>query len=76
MKLSEEQLKFLHDELGIKPEDIAEISADDWRKIREQCFDIEVSEVVDSDNGEGEISDRGAIAADIASIKYSMLTAD
>lgn len=75
MQLTEGQLQFLQDEFDAKPADIENIERKDWQKIREKCFDIEVAEAVNADNNDSEISDRGEIAASIASIKYSELTA-
>lgn len=75
MQLNEEQLRFLKKEFGVSSDRIQRMEKAEWQEIREKCFDIEVEEAVAADFGEGEISDHGEIAASIASIKYSELTA-
>lgn len=68
IRLSDEQIKFIEDEFGINKEELLTVTKDTWHGIREKCFDIELDEITDED-----CSERGELASDIASIKYSQL---
>lgn len=68
IKLSDEQIKFLNDEFGITKGKLINITKEEWHDIREKCFDIELDEMTDEDTTE-----RGELASDIVSIKYSQL---
>ncbi len=74
MKLSEKQLDFLKTEFGITKEDIGKMTADQWKEIREKCFNIEADELMDlGDDEEAEESERCKLATSIADIKFSQL---
>lgn len=47
MDLNERQLDFLKEELNITEEDIEKMTADKWESVREQCFWIEVDELME-----------------------------
>ena len=76
MILTEEQLRFLEHEFGVTAEDVAKMTGAEWRALRLKCFDIEVAEVMDAREIGEDITDRGALAADIVSIKFCKLHSD
>lgn len=69
VNLTEEELEFLNEEFGLSEDDIRKMTKDSWTEIREKCFFIEADEFDESDN----CTEKGELAADIASIKYSKL---
>lgn len=60
-------LRFIEDEFGLSRKELEAFSKDAWHELRMKCFDIECSGI----DEEGECSDRGEIAADIASMLYA-----
>ena len=56
----------MKEEFGLKKEDVQKMSKDEWHDLRMKCFDIECSEI----DAEGECSERGEVAADVASMLY------
>lgn len=79
MNLSREQLLFLKKELDITEEDIKNMSAKEWGRVREECFFIEADELYDLEIEETkqgttlEESERCQLATSIADIKFSQL---
>jgi len=63
IKLDNEQYEFLKNELGIEKEDVQIMEKGEWQKVREQCFDIEVYELLTY--GENCNTERYLIAASI-----------
>lgn len=82
MKLNDEQLQFLKEELNLKKEDIQKMSSEEWIAVREKCFYIEADELLDLEYYEDKIGNirtteqetqRCMIATSIADMKYSQL---
>jgi len=67
LNLREDMIQFLADEFDLSEADLLVISKNDWNKIREKCFFIECDETLES------CSERGELASDIASLKFSEL---
>ncbi|MCD8295008.1 MAG: hypothetical protein LUE27_07190 [Clostridia bacterium] len=65
MKFSEKELEFLKNEFGYTENQIDNFSEDELSDLTDECFDIEVDEVVAADDGNGDVSERGETAADI-----------
>ena len=49
MGFSDEQKRFLTDELGINESDYSDMSCAEWEDVQMKCFDIEVDEVMDAE---------------------------
>lgn len=77
MKLTQEQLNFLEEELGVTQKNIAHMSIEEWREVRGQCFDIETDELLALQEEGYSIdeytTDREELASSIASIDYKDL---
>ena len=71
MRISAEQQKFLIREFGLM--DLISAGLDELREIRERCFDIEVCESMKSDDGDGELSQRGEIAVELVNILLPLI---
>lgn len=65
MKFSKKELEFLKSEFGYTEDQINNLSEDELSDLTDKCFDIEVDEVVATDDGDGDVSERGETAADI-----------
>lgn len=64
--LNDEQVKFICNELDTDEETIKAMSDDDFSDLYDKIADIEISETIKA--GEGELSKRGLIAADIVTV--------
>ena len=71
MRISSEQREFLVSEFGLM--DLVSAELDELREIRERCFDIEVHESMKSDDGDGELSQRGEIAVALVDILLPLI---
>ena len=69
INLSHEELNFLYETFGLTVEDIENMDKHAWTEIREKCFFIEADEFDENDM----CTERGELAADIASVKFSNL---
>ena len=75
LNLKENQVKFIQNELGISKEKLECISKEEWRKIREDCFEISIDELLDEHGHAVEyVTERCMMAESIADVKYSELT--
>lgn len=70
MGFSDEQKRFLTDELGINESDYSDMSCAEWEDVQMKCFDIEVDEVMDAEENQTSISDRGNIAVSLIDYIY------
>jgi len=71
MSISSEQREFLIREFGLI--DLISVELDELREIRERCFDIEVHESMKSDDGDGELSNRGRIAVELVDVLLPLI---
>lgn len=55
--LNEQQQKFLEEKFAIKVEDIEKMNLEDWKKVREDCFEIETDELLDYEEAGGNCDD-------------------
>lgn len=71
LNLKDEQVEFIQKELGISKEELEIISKDGWKRIREECFNISVDELLDDDgNAVDDVTSRCIMAESIADMKY------
>lgn len=74
LNLTDKQIEFLEKEIGTKKADLENVDKEEWRAIREKCFDISVDELLDEvGNAVETVSSRCVMAESIADIKYSQL---
>ncbi len=74
LNLKDKQIEFIENELGIGKEELENINKDDWRKIREKCFNLSVDELLDKyGHAIDNVTERCIIAESIADMKYSEL---
>lgn len=71
MCISLEQREFLIREFALT--DLISVGLNELREIRERCFDIEVHESMKSDDGDGELSQRGQIAVEMVDILLPLI---
>lgn len=75
MNLTNEQIRFLIDELGISETKLKEASKSEWNDIKIKMFDIESEELLSlSENGydiDEVTTDRAEIAGEIANLMYA-----
>ncbi len=70
MGFSDEQKEFLANELGINESDYSHMSCAEWEDVRMKCFDIEVDEVMDAEENQAPVSERGNIAVSLIDYIY------
>lgn len=74
LNLKDEQIEFIENELGISEKELENINKDDWRKIREKCFNLSVDELLDEDGyAIDDVTEKCIMAESIADMKYSEL---
>ncbi len=73
LNLTDDQLKFLESEFSLKEADISRMTLEEWHKVREDSFDVEVEEALKEETGEEIDWWRCNTAASIADIMYSQL---
>ena len=71
-KLTDKSIEFIEKEFGKSKEDVKQMSMEQWHELRLKCFEIECSEI----DSEGECSERGTDAANIASLKYAAVKSE
>ncbi len=57
IRLNEKQIKFLDKKFGCKKDDIEKMDIEEWRKIREMCFEIETDESLDFEKADKDCDD-------------------
>ncbi|MGN0565987.1 MAG: hypothetical protein ACI4J1_09265 [Ruminiclostridium sp.] len=73
LNLTQEEVMFIKNELGVNEEKLNSISKEEWKSIREKCFNIDVEEAIKQELTGGEYSRRGEVADKIIDKKYSQL---
>lgn len=73
MELTEKEISFLDKEFGLKKEVLSQLTRKEWAKIQERCFDVEVDEVIEADEGNGPLSERGIISVQLSDYIYDVI---
>lgn len=69
--LNEKHFDMLKSEFDISKEQLKQMSKDEWKEVRANCFDLESDETELDDDGAAEITDLGILAAEIVDTKYN-----
>ena len=65
MNLPDYLQTFLYEEFSLSEADVLQMSVNQLRKLREQCFDVEVEEAVEADNLGQDVAPRGRYATEL-----------
>lgn len=75
MCLKKEQLNFLKKEFSLTFDKVVKMKKNEWDELREKCFDIEVDEAMNGEEGIAEDWDRANMAVSIFKTPYSEILA-
>lgn len=76
VELNARQEKFLKEKFSIEKTDVEKMSLHDWKKVREDCFEIETDELLSCEEAGGSCDDCDTedylIASSIVDLPYAV----